>query len=134
MMTVNFPSAEWLNEFHEKLNTDEKYASIASKWEGDLEFVVEADENFPSTIVLYFDLWHGKSRGVAYDAKLDRESDFPLSAPYSNWLRILEGELNPIQAMATMKLRIKGSMSYIMRNVPTVLEFTRCAQEVEYKQ
>jgi putative sterol carrier protein len=33
-------------------------------------------------------------------------------------------------AMMTNKLRVKGSLGYMMRNVPTVLDFVRCVQEV----
>jgi putative sterol carrier protein len=33
-------------------------------------------------------------------------------------------------AMMTRKLKVRGSMTYMMRNVPTVLEFVRCAQDV----
>jgi hypothetical protein len=35
-----------------------------------------------------------------------------------------------MQAMITRKLQVKGSMPYMMRNVPTVLEFVRCARDV----
>ena len=38
--------------------------------------------------------------------------------------------LNPVTAMMTSKLKVKGSVGYMMRNVPTVLDFVRCAQEV----
>ena len=40
-------------------------------------------------------------------------------------------ELDPMQAMITRKLRVQGSMAYMMRNVPVVLDFVRCAQEVD---
>jgi putative sterol carrier protein len=33
--------------------------------------------------------------------------------------------------MITRKLKVQGSMGYMMRNVPTVLEFVRCAKEVD---
>jgi len=133
-MTFKFPSTEWLNELHHKLNSDVKYAETAHNWEGDIIFVVEADDRLAESVCMYFDLWHGASRGVVYDVNLvNRAAAFTISAPFSNWIRILEGELNPIQAMATMKLRIKGSMAYIMRNVPTVLEFTRCAQDISFQ-
>jgi putative sterol carrier protein len=32
-------------------------------------------------------------------------------------------------AMMTSRLKVKGSMSYMMRNVPTILDFVRVAQE-----
>ena len=128
-----FPSAEWLSAFHDKLNEDSRYAEIARNWEGDLFFVIESDDHFDQTIALYFDLWHGESRAVEYDIDpASRATTFTIAAPYSNWLKILKGELNPIQAMATMKLRVKGNMAYMMRNVPTVLEFARCAQETSF--
>jgi putative sterol carrier protein len=38
--------------------------------------------------------------------------------------------MNPMTAMMTSKLKVKGSMGYMMRNVPTVLDFVRVAQEV----
>jgi hypothetical protein len=34
-----------------------------------------------------------------------------------------------MQAMLTRKLHVKGNMSVMMRNVPSVLDFVRCAKE-----
>ena len=128
-----FPSAAWLDDLHQKLNGDAQYAQIARNWEGDLCLVIEADELLESTVIKYLDLWHGKSRSVGYYADGQMPSAaFVIQAPYITWVRILKGELNPIQALATMKLRVKGNMAYIMRNVPTVLDFTRVAQETPY--
>jgi len=61
------------------------------------------------------------------------EADFVLSAPFSNFVRVLKGDLDPMQAMLTRKLIVKGNLGYMMRNVPTVLEFVRCAQAVTDK-
>ena len=33
-------------------------------------------------------------------------------------------------AMLTNRLRVEGSLGYMMRNVPTVLDFVRCAREI----
>ena len=134
-MTSKFPSPEWLNDFHNNLNTDSQYASIASRWEGDISLVIEPDDSFPGRVTLYFDLWHGESRGVEYvDPPEGKEAAFTVSAPFTNWLRILKGDLNPVQAMATMKLKVRGNMAYIMRNVPTVIDFTRVAQDTPFQE
>ena len=45
-------------------------------------------------------------------------------------MRVLKGDLDPMQAMMTRKLAVQGSMGYMMRHVPTVLEFVRSAQAV----
>ena len=69
---------------------------------------------------------------VESDDKLaELDPAYVLSAPYGNLIRILKGDLDPMQAMITRKLRVMGSMDYMMRNVPTVLEFVRCAKEID---
>jgi len=133
-MTHLFPSDEWIQAFKEKLNTDEKYAHVARKWEGDIMFQIEADEQTPDSSIFYIDLWHGKCRDAfmveeEHLTKLDPA--YVLSSTYGNFIRVLQGELDPMQAMLTRKLKVKGSMAYMMRNVPVVLDFVRCAQEVE---
>jgi hypothetical protein len=36
-----------------------------------------------------------------------------------------------MQAMITRRLKVEGSMAYMLRNVPTVLDFVRCCSSVE---
>ena len=35
-----------------------------------------------------------------------------------------------MQAMMTRKLQVQGNMSVMMRSIPVVLDFVRCAKEV----
>jgi putative sterol carrier protein len=133
-MAYKFPSAEWLQAFKDKLNGDQQYARVAHKWEGDLVFNIEPDGPLTEPMLLYLDLWHGKCRRafvVEEDQKDEIKPAFVLSAPYEYFLRVLTGNLDPMQAMITRKLRVKGSMAYMMRNVPVVLDFVRCAQEID---
>ena len=130
-MPALFPSPEWLSSLEEKLNQDEKYAQVARKWEGDLYFVIQPEGNLKEQVVYYLDLWHGKCRGTEVVADLGAHRPaFTLRARYHNFSAILQGRLDPMQAMLTRKLDVKGSMAYMMRNVPTVLDFVRCAREV----
>jgi putative sterol carrier protein len=126
-----FPSGEWLKEFEDKLNSDEQYAKIARNWEGDMYFVIEPDGNLMTQVVMYLDLWHGKCRGTEIVGKItDHNPAFTLKAGYGNFAKVLTGELEPMQAMLTRKLDVKGSMAQMMRSVPTVLDFVRCAREM----
>jgi putative sterol carrier protein len=126
-----FPSAEWLKTFEEKLNHDERYAKIARNWEGDICFQIEADGNLKDPLIMYLDLWHGKCRKAAIVQDLtEQKPAFILKAPYGNFTRVLLGKLDPMQAMLTRKLQVQGSMAVMMRNVPTVLDFVRCAREI----
>lgn len=130
-MTAVFPSAEWLKGLETKLNTDQRYADIAKNWEGDLLIIVEPTGNLKEQTTFYLDLWHGTCRKVDYkpDATSYPHPVFTLTATYDNIKDIMTGKLNPMTAMMTMKLKVKGNMGYMMRNVPTVLDFVRCAQE-----
>jgi putative sterol carrier protein len=109
-MTAKFPSPEWLEALADKLNSDARYAEIARKWEGDLCIVVEPSGPLKEQQNYYLDLWHGTC--------------------YDNITKILTGALDPMQAMMTRKLRVHGNMAVMMRSVPTVLDFVRCAREV----
>jgi putative sterol carrier protein len=110
VMTAIFPSEEWLRGLEAKLNSDSRYADIAKNWEGDLFIIIEPSEFQPDLA--------------------SRTPVFTLTADYDNVRDIMTGKLNPMTAMMTMKLKVKGNLGYMMRNVPTVLDFVRCAQEV----
>ena len=56
---------------------------------------------------------------------------FTLRATQAMLLRIMGGELDPMQAMVTRKLKVEGNMAYMMMNVPTVLDFVRCCRQVK---
>ena len=130
-MTAIFPSEEWLKGLEIKINSDEKYANIAKNWEGDLVFVIEPEGSLKEQLTFYLDLWHGSCRKVEYKPALDSYPNpvFTLAASYHNITAILSGKLNPMTAMMTSKLKVKGNMGYMMRNVPTVLDFVRVVQE-----
>ena len=131
-MSAIFPSEEWLHELEAKLNSDERYADIAKNWEGDLIFFIEPEGSLKEQLRFYLDLWHGKCRKVEYNPTPESHPNptFALTASYNNIVGVLSGKLNPMTAMMTSKLKVKGSMGYMMRNVPTVLDFVRVAQEV----
>lgn len=130
-MSAVFPTAEWLKEFEEKLNADERYAQVAKTWEGDMYFLIEPDGKLKAQVIMYLDLWHGKCRGTEYVTDIASHTPaFTLKAGYTNFARVLKGELDPMQAMLTRKLDVRGNMSVMMRNVPTVLDFVRCAREM----
>ena len=131
-MSAVFPSEEWLKGLEAKLNTDSRYHEIAKNWEGDLFFFIEPDGSLKERLTFYLDLWHGTCRKVEYQpsAEAHPSPTFTLTASYRDITSILTGKLNPMTAMMTSKLKVKGSMGYMMRNVPTVLDFVRVAQEV----
>jgi putative sterol carrier protein len=131
-MTAVFPSEEWLKELEAQINSDERYGELAKNWEGDLFFYIEPEGNLKEQIRFYIDLWHGRCRKVDYNPSPESYPSpaFIMTSSYNNITAVLSGKMNPMTAMMTSKLKVKGSMAYMMRNVPTVLDFVRVAQEV----
>lgn len=128
---AEFPSPEWVQIFKDKLNADAQYAEIAKKWEGDVILTIEPGESLEKQIDVYLDLWHGKCReAYIVENGLGQEAAFMLKGGYGNYLLVLNGDLHPMQALLTRKLSVRGNMGLLMRNVPTVLDFVRCAQEI----
>lgn len=126
-----FPTEGWVTALHEKLNSDEKYAQIAKKWEGDMLFLVEPGAGINEPVSYYLDLWHGTCRN-AYQVPVGQEvkAVFTLKAPYDNYVKLLQGDIEPMQALLTRKISVQGNMAVLMRSVPTVLDFVRCAREI----
>lgn len=128
---AKFPTQEWLQALMEKLNNDERYAQIARNWEGDMVFVIEPGGIVDQEIRWYLDLWHGKCRDAyTMEVASNPKPTFTLRGPYENYLRLLRGDIDPLQALWTRKIGVQGNMAVLMRSVPTVLDFVRCCREV----
>ena len=130
-MPALFPSEEWLKGLEVKINSDDRYREIAKNWEGDLFFIIEPEGALKEPLTFYLDLWHGKCRDAyTVDASDHPKAVFTLKGSYENYVRLLKGELDPMQAMLTRKLGVQGNMAVMMRSVPTVLDFVRCCREI----
>jgi putative sterol carrier protein len=126
-MAIKFPSDEWIKALSGKLNESEAYEKSAKDWEGDFVFIVEPDDAFEDTAYLFLGLYHGKSPGAAaISSQEEREAEFVLSAPFTNWRRVIEGKLDPIQGMMTKKLKVTGNMMKIMRYPKAAKEIVSC--------
>ena len=130
-MAHKFPSEEWVDAFVQEINSSEAYAKAAAKWEGDFYFVVEPGPGVPESMTLYFDLWHGEARSGSVMADASEKSpEFVIRAPLGTWRRVIEKKLDPIQGMLTGQLKLKGTMSKIMRFPKAAAELVNCATQV----
>jgi len=130
-MPYRFPSSEWIAELSRLLNESPSYESSAKDWEGDFIFVVEPDEHYPEPAHLFLGLLHGKSTGAALLSTADeRPAEYRISAPYSVWRKVIEGELDPIQGMMMRKLKLDGNLMKIMRYPKAAKEIVSCCADV----
>ncbi|MEM3579163.1 MAG: SCP2 sterol-binding domain-containing protein [Candidatus Bathyarchaeia archaeon] len=131
MAKFKFPSEEWVKAYKEELNKNEAYTEAAKDWEGDFLFIVTPDEGLDKEIVFYVDLWHGKCRDAYVVASREaKTAEFAYEGPYSNWKKLIMGELDPIQGLLMRKFKLKGNMAKIMRYTKAASELVKTASKV----
>ena len=131
-MLHHFASAEWVNAVKEAINTHDGYRESAKTWEGDFWFVIEPDQSSgDAPVLIYLDLWPGTCR-TATLAHHENENmpKFRISGIHKNWLKRLCRESDPIRALMTNTLRLKGNMAKVMRNIRTAQDLVLAAAMV----
>jgi putative sterol carrier protein len=132
MAKLKFGSDEWVQALHNELNASKAYEEAGKAWEGDIYFVVEPEGPVTQPIYMYMDLWHGKSREarVAKD-KGEKNPTFVISGSYSRWKKVVLAQLDPIQAMMTGQLKLKGNMVMIMKHVKAAQEMVKACTRID---
>ncbi len=131
-MGVKFPSEEWIQELCARLNASESYAQAAATWEGDQIFVILPDDSHPETTYYYINLQHGKASDARQLHSLDEQKAlFTSSAPFGIWRKVLEGRLDPIQAMFSNKIKLVGSMAAVQRTPKATYELVKVAASID---
>ena len=132
MAKVKFGSAEWGTALENELNTSEAYEEAAKTWEVDFYFVVDPEGAVTQPMYLYMDLWHGKCRNAFVAADKNAQTPaFVMSGQYSKWKKVVSAQLDPIQALMTGQLKLKGNMVMVMKNVKAAQEIVRACTRIE---
>jgi putative sterol carrier protein len=129
-----FPTDEWFQAFIAQINGSDEYRVAGADWEGDIAFQIlaEPDRGFPETVWGYLDLWHGTCRrGGVVSAGEAAEAAYVLSAPYTRWKDIVLGDLDPIKGMMQGKLKVRGDLPKIVREVRSASELVRLTGEID---
>ncbi|MEO6061739.1 MAG: SCP2 sterol-binding domain-containing protein [Thermoflexales bacterium] len=127
-----FATPAWAAALRDAINASVAYREAARAWEGDFWFIVEPGEGgAPERVLIYVDLWHGSCRlcEVAVNEG-QRAPEFRISGERKNWQRVVERQIDPIRALMTGSLKLKGNMAKVMRNVRSAQELVLCASAV----
>ena len=129
---AEFPSENWVKEYMEKLNASKAYEDAGKTWEGDILFVMQKDDTHPMDEYVYLDLHHGKCRSAKYIDSGDNlpKTEFKYIGKYSNWVKLLDKQIDPIQGILTGKFKLDGPMMKIMRYTKAAKEMVNTASTV----
>lgn len=129
-MAIPFMTEEWAKAFMDAINSNAAYREAAATWEGDFYFIAELKDG--STKTVYLDLWHGECR----DAFMIEDSsvktpEFEVSGKIPSWKKVIGKQVDPIQALITRQLKLKGNMAKVLRAVKAAQELVNSATKVD---
>lgn len=130
----DFPTDEWFQDYLVRINASQEYREAAADWEGDIAFLIEAepDRGVPEDVYAYLDLWHGGCRRAGVIVPGEAEAArYQIAAPYTRWKDVLLGDLDPIKGMMQGKLKVRGDLPTLVRQVRSANELVRLTGEVE---
>lgn len=134
-----FPSEEWIRDYCTKLTGSPEYNRLGQGWLDSVQFKItdvtsgDRGTDFNSFIL---DLKDGKCEGYRIVKDDSESAPFVLYSSYSNWKRILEGMVNPTQAMLNGILKVKGNMALLLKYAAAATEMVKAAERIdtEFKQ
>ena len=117
----NFATPEWLAAYRDAINSSPEIAEATKDWvDRDIAIVVEAepDKSVPLDLAALFEVAHGECR-EAKIVSVDEanRATFTITAPYSLWKQVVMGKLDPIRGMLQGKLKVRGDLPTLAREV-----------------
>ncbi|HDP25651.1 MAG TPA: SCP2 sterol-binding domain-containing protein [Deltaproteobacteria bacterium] len=114
---------EWLDAYKAAIEADPEYKPMAKDWEGSVALVCNPDpsKGVPETIYIFMDYWHGDVGEFLVCDKAKAESaTFVMTGDYSRWKQVALKELDSTKALLQGKLKMRGDLPYVVRNIKTV--------------
>ena len=128
-MAIPFLSDEWAVAFKDAVNSSAAYKAAATTWEGDFYFIVDLADGGQRT--MYLDLWHGDCRDAYIVADpTSKTPEFEVSGKTASWKKVIDKKVDPIQALMTRQLKLKGNMAKVLKSVKAAQELVNCATTV----
>ena len=129
-----FPSEGWIRDYCSKLTNSAEYNRLGKGWQDPIQFKitdlesVKVPHDFKSFVLKLKD---GRCEGYQLVKDDSDSAPFVLSSIYSDWKRILEGKVNPTQAMLSGILKVKGNMMLLMKYAAAATEMVKAASRIE---
>ncbi len=115
---MKFLSNEWVSQYIESLNQDENFKRITRKWEDNILFFFQEKDSMESKGIL-LTIHHGvcKEGKIVSDVE---EVPMTIIGSMANWKILFQGKISFFNLIIEQKLRMKGDVDKIMRNLPAI--------------
>ena len=133
-MSYKFPSDEWVEAYGKAINDSEEYRVAGKPWtHGVTALVVNADPSLgvDEPYGIWLDLHEGVCREASHcDVAKAETAPFCIFGDYARWKQVIHKELDPVKGMMQGKLKLKGNLQIIVRNVKAAQALVICATRV----
>ncbi len=130
---LEFPSEGWIGDYCSRLTASPEYNRLGVGWHDPIQFKITDLESIgvePGFRSFVLNLRDGKCDGFELIKDDADRAPFVLNSTYSNWRRILEGKVNPTQAMLSGILKVKGDMMLLMKYAAAATEMVKTAEKI----
>ena len=136
-MSIKFPSEEWVTAFFTAINESPEYKEGGKPWTyGVTALVVNAqpDLGLAESYGMWLDLHEGVCREAHHCSVEEAQTaPFCIFGDYARWKQVIHKELEPVKGMMQGKLKLKGNLQIIVRNVKAAQALVTCATRVPTK-
>jgi len=110
-----FPSREWAEEAVRLTNSDPEVAAAAHDWHHDFGIVIEAEQGkLDQDFSIHVEPRGGKIARFKVlrdkDELEELEPAYYARAPFSVWKALLNGQLDPVEALLKKKIQVQGDL------------------------
>lgn len=111
---------EWISVLEKNVQGDEAYRQAGKTWEGSITIHFKADPaiGIDRDLHILMDLWHGECRSMRLvPARAGQAGAYVITGDYDRWKAVMSGEIDPVKGMMQGKLKLKGDMATVVRQV-----------------
>jgi putative sterol carrier protein len=119
---ATFPSKEWCEEAVRLVNADPESSLAARGWQGEIGVIVDAEPGkLARAFVVHLvprDARIEKLRVLDEPDDLDElEPAYLARAPYTVWKQLLQGSLDPVEAVLRRRIAVKGDLQQLIERL-----------------
>jgi len=129
-MPVKFGTVDFYQAMADQLNNDPAWKDIGQNLSYSMVYVLT--EPVDKRFYAVFD--EGKVSGVREATEADAEGvDFVITGPPDVWRGIFEKRINPTAALTTGKMKVKGKMTTLLKNMSAFSYVIEAMTKVDFE-
>ena len=129
-MTVKLGTVEFYQAMADALNNDPVWADKGKNIDFDMAYKYEA----PVEGQFYVSFDEGKVTEVRDASQEDIDTaDFLISGSSDVWRGCFDGSINPTVAMTRGKLRVRGKMAQMLKNMPAFMYIQETMGKIDFE-